>query len=452
MGVRVLPRLSRGDEGRPRGDLAPASGWGENVLGRGFRPFVDAAAGAVVEYPEISMSRIRDPDLEQLVEELNQSETSVGGISPKETLVAEMPSARLGEGGVLEEALHAMVRRGASDLLLIPGEKPILRIDGKIEGLDALPLDDHDLRSMFAPRLDQRLRARLEEEGAVDFSLRLGPSENPWRFRINLHRQRSRLAAAIRSLPRRIPTLGELNLPSELSDLVATAQGLVLVCGPTGAGKTSTLAALVGEINRRRACHVLSIEDPVEYEHRNLRAVIEQVEIGTDSPSFGLALKAALRQDPDVILVGEMRDLETIATALTAAETGHLILSTLHTPDSLHAIHRIVDAFPEGQQEQIRLQLALSLHAVICQHLLPRAGGGGRVPAVEILRATPAVRNHIRTGTVQRIPNEITLGKRAGMTSMEASLASLVKKGLVDAQEARMRSTRPAELDSLLRE
>ena len=397
------------------------------------------------------MSSFRDPDLDQLVEQLNRTD---GPGDPEEPLDEESSATettRFGEGGLLEEALQTMARKGASDLLLIAGEKPILRIDGHLEALDALPLDDQDLRAMFGPRLDERLRRNLEERGAADFSLRLGGAEAAWRFRVNLHRQRGRFAASVRSLPRRIPTLADLGLPQELADLAETSQGLVLVCGPTGAGKTSTLAALVAEINRRRACHVLCIEDPVEYEHRNQKAVIEQIEIGTDSPDFGAALKAALRQDPDVILVGEMRDLETISTALTAAETGHLILSTLHTPDSLHAIHRIVDAFPEGQQEQIRLQLALSLHAIVCQRLLPRVGGGRRVPAVEVLRASPAVRNHIRSGTVQRIPHEITLGKRAGMISMEESLATLVRKGWVAMDEARMRSTKPAELESLLR-
>jgi twitching motility protein PilT len=225
----------------------------------------------------------------------------------------------------------------------------------------------------------------------------------------------------------------------------------VLLCGPTGSGKTSTLAALVAEINRTRTCHVITIEDPIEYEQASGRAYIEHVEVGRDAPSFAAALRAALRQDPDVILVGEMRDLETIATALTAAETGHLILSTLHVNDVSQAIHRVVDVFPAEQQVQVRQQLALSLHAMVCQHLVPRADGRGRVPALEILVATYAARNHVRTGKLEHLYTEITLGKRHGMVTMEESLARLVKARAITVEEARMRASHPDELEGHLR-
>jgi twitching motility protein PilT len=239
-------------------------------------------------------------------------------------------------------------------------------------------------------------------------------------------------------------------LPSALASLLESSHGLVLVCGPTGAGKSSTMAALVGELNRRRACHIVTIEDPVEFAHLNQRSLIEHVEVGRDAPSFAAALRAALRQDPDVLLIGEMRDLETIATALTAAETGHLVLATLHTHDVAQAVHRVVDVFPAGQQGQIRQQLALSLRAILCQQLVPRTDGRGRLPATELLLANYPVRNHIRLDRQARLHQEIQLGKRQGMWSMEDSLADLAQRGLVSVEEAKMRAAHPEELSSLL--
>ena len=225
-----------------------------------------------------------------------------------------------------------------------------------------------------------------------------------------------------------MPSLASLNLPPALAELVKPSRGLILVCGPTGSGKSSTLAAMVGEINRSRTSHIITIEDPIEYEHRSIRSVIEHVEVGRDARSFHDALRASLRQDPDVILVGEMRDLETVATALTAAETGHLVLSTLHTNDAQQAVHRVVDVFPPAQQSQIRHQLALSLHAIVVQQLVPRADGRGRVPAIELLLANYPVRHHIRSDDLQKLYNEITIGKRHGMIAMEESLALLVRR------------------------
>ncbi|HEV7921946.1 MAG TPA: PilT/PilU family type 4a pilus ATPase [Thermoanaerobaculia bacterium] len=398
-----------------------------------------------------------DPDLEQLVRELNQTE---GGDQERDSEPqpeqAPWPAATLSEGNPLERLLIEMAQRGASDLLLLAGLPPTLRLGGRLTRTDAPVLDAADVQALFAPSMTSRLRQRIDEDGAADFSLRLGkpPSDEDrraWRFRVNLHRQRGTLAAAVRALPTEVPTLQQLNLPPSLAELVKPTRGLVLVCGPTGSGKSTTLAALVGEINRGEARHVITIEDPIEYEHRNGRSVIEQVEVGRDSPSFSAALRAALRQDPDVILVGEMRDLETVATALTAAETGHLILSTLHTSDATQAIHRMVDVFPPAQQTQIKQQLALSLNAIVVQQLIPRADNNGRAVAVEVLLANYAVRNHIRQERLQNLANEITLGKRQGMISLEDSLARLVQQGLITADDARVRSSRPDELESVMR-
>ncbi|HEY8021862.1 MAG TPA: PilT/PilU family type 4a pilus ATPase, partial [Thermoanaerobaculia bacterium] len=379
----------------------------------------------------------RDPELDRLVDQLNsgsasgRAATALPEIEP-EPLGGEALEVRraalVDDGEPLSRLLFDMARRGASDLLLLPDLPPVLRLDGRLGATSHPALSEEEIRLMFAPYLvAARARRQLAEEGSADFSLRLaGGGEGApagYRFRVNLHRQRGRLAAALRALPREIPTLARLNLPPALAKLVQVTRGLVLLCGPTGSGKSSTLAALLGEINRTRAAHILTIEDPVEYEHGNLRSIVEQVEIGLDAPSFASALRASLRQDPDVILVGEMRDLETVATALTAAETGHLILSTLHTSDVVQAIHRIVDVFPAGQQAQIRQQLALALHAIVFQQLLPRADGGGRVPAIELLMATYPVRHHIRSQSLQKLYTEVTLGKAHGMISFEDSLA-----------------------------
>ena len=409
-----------------------------------------------------------DPGLDRLVEDLNRSAPAAqdpegpepaaspaagaGGGTPERPRLVRRPPVEPGDS--LEELLLEMVRAEASDLLLVAGEPPVVRLDGQLKKTSRETVDADDLRSLFLPYLDEALRSTLERRGSADLSLRLGERsavDERWRFRVNLHRQRGTLAAAVRALPRRIPTLEELNLPASLAELVRPTRGLVLVCGPTGAGKTSTLAALVGEINRARTAHVITIEDPVEYLHENRRSIVEQLEVGADTPSFADALWACLRQDPDVILVGEMRDLETVAAALTAAETGHLVLSTLHTHDVAQAVHRIVDVFPAAQQAQIRHQLALSLSAVVCQQLLPRSDGRrGRVPAVEVLKVNHAVRNHIRRENTQSLATEITLGRRQGMIALEASLADLVSAGVVSYEDAFARSSRPDELESLL--
>lgn len=388
---------------------------------------------------------IRDAQLDELVKEVNRSDVQ----EERQATTSGWPPALVPSDSPIEALLTEMVKRGASDLLILGGTKPIFRVGGRLVAADRPALSLDDVEALIGAFITSRIRERMDEEGSADFSIRLAkPTE---RFRINMHRQRGTLAASIRALPAAIPTLQELNLPATLAELVKPTRGLVLVCGPTGSGKSTTLAALVGEVNRNESRHIITIEDPIEYEHRNNRSVIEQVEIGRDAPSFASALRSSLRQDPDVILVGEMRDLETVATALTAAETGHLILSTLHTSDAAQAIHRIVDVFPPVQQTQIKQQLALSLNAVVVQQLVPRANAPGRCVAVEVLLATNAVRNLIRNDKVQNLISEITLGKRQGMISLEDSLARLVRQGLISVEDARIRSARPEELDSLLR-
>jgi twitching motility protein PilT len=393
-----------------------------------------------------------DPALEALVRELNDVEPATDEARAPQ----RWPAQSVPEGNALEQLLIEVAQRGASDLLLVVGVAPVFRVSGRLARTTDSPLTSEDIQSLLAGVVTGRVREKLENDGSADLSLRLSRSvdesdRRAWRFRVNVHRQRGTLAAAIRALPTEVPTLAQLRLPSSLAELVKPTRGLVLVCGPTGSGKSTTLAALVGELNRTDARHIITIEDPIEYEHRNTKSIIEQIEVGRDAPSFASALRASLRQDPDVILVGEMRDLETVSTALTAAETGHLILSTLHTSDASQAIHRIVDVFPPAQQTQIRQQLALSLNAIVVQHLVPRSDDKGRAVAVEVLLANNAIRNHIRNERLQNLATEITLGKRSGMISLEDSLARLVLDGLITVDDARGRSARPDELESLLR-
>jgi twitching motility protein PilT len=401
---------------------------------------------------------IRDPELEKLISEVNVGDQPVAE-TPNDEPVAIDVAERLevGDGEPVRYLLAEMVRRRASDLLLVPGSPPTVRVNGRLRPLPLDPLEPGQVEGLFAGHLGTRSRNLLVEEGTADFSLRLLPGEDDalggssgWRLRVNLQRQRGQLAAGIRLLPKRIPTLAELNLPRDLTRMVAPERGLVLVSGPTGSGKSTTLAALVDHLNRTEGRHVITIEDPVEYEHRSLHCLVEQVEVGTDTPSFSAALRAALRRDPDVILVGEMRDLETISTVLTAAETGHLILSTLHTADATRAINRVIDVFPVAQQDQVRQQLALGLHAVICQQLVPTVDGAGRVPALEVLVGTYPVRNHVRKQQAQHLYNEMMTGAGVGMVQMEASLADLALRGVIDRDEARCRANRPDELDRRL--
>ena len=402
-------------------------------------------------------------DLNRLIRSLNASAAPGDGEGPllehvreEDGAVAPLasPSAAPVEGEVaprLAALLAETVRRGGTDLLLVPGSAPVLRLHGALEPVPSVeggPFGPSEAFELLAPSLSAERRRRYATDGAVDLSLRLGTLG---RFRVNLHRTRRGSAAAIRVLPKRIPPLAELGLPESLYDLTKAARGLVLVTGATGSGKTTTLAALVDRINRTQSRHVVTIEDPVEYEHAHGTSVVEQVEVGADAPSFAAALVAALRQDPDVILVGEMRDLETTRAALTAAETGHLVLATLHTNDVPQTVNRITDIFPAEQQGTVRQQLSLALSAVLCQQLVPRADGKGRVVATELMLATDAVRAHVRKGTFHQLHTELTLGRRFGMATMEDSLARLVKAGTITEAEARLRSAHPDDLAALLR-
>jgi twitching motility protein PilT len=382
-------------------------------------------------------------DINRLIAELNSGaprpETAAGETD-------EEPSSKAPDGR-LEGWLAQLVARRGSDLLLVADAPPAVRRDGDFEFLDADRLTGPEIERAVLPALSAAARRAYKEKWNADGSLRRGAQ----RFRVNLHRERGRAAAAIRALPAEPPTLSSLGLPDEVGRLARLPRGLVLVTGPTGSGKTTTLAALVGEINRSSARHVVTIEDPIEYEHAHRSSVVEQVEIGTDAPDFASALRAALRQAPDVLVIGEMRDPETMSIALAAAETGHLVLSTLHSSDTAGAVARLADSFPPERQGTVRQEIAMSIAAILSQHLLPRADGRGRVVAVELLLATDGARQHIRKNALHHLHQEIAIGRRIGATSLEQSLARLVKEGLVAPDEARARAPHAEEFDSFLR-
>jgi twitching motility protein PilT len=360
---------------------------------------------------------------------------------------------RMGNKGWAKMDIYSMLRtmkeKGASDLHIVPGTSPTLRIDGILVPLEERKLTAEESKPLIYSLMDDEKIREFEQNKELDFSWGLRGSESspqtpdPGRFRVNAHFQRGSVAAAIRTIPDRISSLVELNLPSLLEKLALKEKGLILVTGPSGCGKTTTLAALVEIINEQRAAHIIVIEDPVEYMHSHKKGIVEQREVGEDTLSFASSLKYCLRQDPDVISIGEMRDLETIATAITAAETGHLILATLHTPDAPLAIDRIIDVFPPHQQYQIRMQLSTTLLAVIAQILLPRKDGAGRVPAVELLIANPAVSNLIRSKKTHQLYAVMQTGGRSGMRTMDQALKELVQKGLVSFETALSRARDP---------
>jgi twitching motility protein PilT len=351
-------------------------------------------------------------ELSRLVDELNRSTTA----------------AKTGEGTSIDRLLALAVQRGASDVILVAGAGIALRVKGSLTQPGGKPLSSEELRSLLLPLLTTRQAEELETNKSLDFCFVRG---SIGRFRANFHFQRGTLAASIRLLPAQIPSLESLHLPLGLAQLAERRQGLVLLTGPTGCGKTSTLAALLDLINARRRDHIITIEDPVEYQHANRSSIVEQIEVGHDTPSFALAVRSVLRQDPDVILVGEMRDSETMSAALTAAETGHLVLSSLHTNDTSQTISRILDIFPAGHQSQIRQQLSLALLAIVTQQLVPALDNANRYPAVEILMATNAIRNLIRTAQDHQIRSHISTGRSEGMMTMEQSLAELVSAGRI---------------------
>ncbi|MEW5895278.1 MAG: type IV pilus twitching motility protein PilT [Candidatus Omnitrophota bacterium] len=321
----------------------------------------------------------------------------------------------------------------ASDIHLTYDSPPILRIDGKLVPTDFEPMTKDALKRLIYGILSDRQKEKIEVEKELDFSLALSGMD---RYRVNVHIQRGSVEAAFRRIPLFIPTMEELGLPPVMADLARKKNGLVLVTGPTGTGKTTTLAAIINLINEERENLIIMIEDPIEYMHFNKKSIIKQREVFADTNSFAEALKRSLRQDPDIIVVGEMRDLETIATALTAAETGHLVLATLHTPDAPQTIQRIIDVFPSHQQTQVKLQLASALQGVISQNLLSRADGAGRVLATEVMIATPAVRNLIREQAIEQLPTAIQTGSAYGMHSMDKSLQLLFREGIISYEDA----------------
>ena len=358
-------------------------------------------------------------DLERLVEELNSAQRVV-------------PPA----GARIDRWLELVADREASDLLLLPGEPPALRIEGRIVRTDGTVLDGVDVEEMVLPVLPPHASEAYRRNGSADASRRL---PGLGRFRINLHRERGRAAATIRMLPARVPEFASLQLPAGAEILSRIPRGLVIVGGATGSGKTTTVAAIVDDINRREARHIITIEDPIEYEHTNQRGVIQQIEIGSDAPDFPTALRSALRQAPDVLVVGEMRDPETMRIALAAGETGHLVFTTLHTTDTASTLGRMVDSFPPERQPTVRQELAAALAAVFVQTLIPRRSGG-LVPAAELLIVSYGARQHVRRHALHHLHQEITMTRRQGSFTLEDSLAHLVKQDVVDRAEAALRA------------
>jgi twitching motility protein PilT len=364
-------------------------------------------------------------DLDRLAEELQRQSGAV--------------PVRVATGARLDAWLQVVADRGASDLILLAGEPPTLRVDGLIVRTTGAEIDGVDIEQMVLPELPPHAQRAYRDAGIADASYKV---PGVGRFRVNLHRERGRAAACIRMLPKKVPALSSLDLPAGTEQLSRIQRGLVLVGGAAGSGKTTTVAALVDEINKRDAKHIITIEDPIEYEHTNQKSVIQQVEIGIDAPDFPTALRAALRQAPDVIVVGEMRDPETMQIALAAGETGHLVLSTLHTTDLPSTIARMTDSFSAERQSTIRQEIAAALSAVYLQSLLPRQGGG-RVPVAELLMVSYGARQHIRRNQLQHLHQEVTITRRQGSFTLEECLARLVKAGALNRSDAALRANHP---------
>lgn len=369
------------------------------------------------------------PELDRLVTELNA-----------------LGSRRTQEANRLDDWLALLRGQGGSDLYLVSGAPPAIRRQGAVRPLAEPPLDGEEIEDAVLPALPAYAAEQYRKHGIADASLRRGAGG---RFRVNLHRERGRAAASIRALPLNPPELSELGLPPGIEALSRLAHGLVLVGGPTGSGKTTTVAALVDAINRRDAKHIITIEDPIEYEHPHRRSLVEQVEIGIDAPDFTTALRSAVRQSPDVIMVGEMRDPETMRIALAAGETGHLVFSTLHTSDVASTVSRVSDAFPSERQTTIRQELAMALAAVMTQVLVPGTAGNN-VPAAELLMVGYGARQNIRKNSLQHLHQEITMSRRDGSFTFEECLAGLVGRGAISTDEARVRARHREELDGLL--
>jgi twitching motility protein PilT len=346
------------------------------------------------------------------------------------------------------DIILAALERRASDVHLTVGAPPTVRVRGRLQGLEDFPvLGVQDTREIVYSIMSDAQRQQFENLRQVDFSYSVPRTA---RLRVNAFVQRGAVAAAFRVIPGHTASLDELGMPPAVLEMTTLPRGIVLVTGPTGSGKSTTLAAMIDEINSTRDDHILTIEDPIEFLHDHKRCLVNQRELGTDATSFADALRAGLRQDPDVILVGEMRDLETISTALTAAETGHLVLATLHTQDAPQTIDRVIDVFPPHQQQHVRVMLSVALQGVVAQQLMPTADGSGRVAAVEVLLPTPAVRNLIREGKTHQIYSAIQTGAAHGMRTMDTALVELVRAGKISREAARRRASVPAELARLM--
>jgi twitching motility protein PilT len=344
---------------------------------------------------------------------------------------------------LIDYLLSEALALNASDVILVNGSSPTLRVNGVLKSLPGGELSAEDIWNLLTPLMSPSRLEELNQQKCLDFCFERGAAG---RFRANLHFQRGSIAASIRLLPSQIPTLESLHLPPSLSALAERRQGLILLTGATGCGKTSTMAALINAINSNRHDHIITIEDPIEFQQPNQCSLVEQIEVGSDTPGFAQAVRAVLRQDPDVILIGEMRDSETMAAALTAAETGHLVLTSLHTNDAAQTVSRILDIFPAGFQSQMRRQLSLALLAVIHQRLLPAVNGIDRYPAVEILMASSGIRNLIRRGDDHQLRANIETGRSEGMQTMEQSLAELVRTERISRETAYAHTSHPEDL------
>ncbi len=351
------------------------------------------------------------------------------------------------DGDKILTLLTAAKRTGASDLLLVAGAPPSIYVNTRMDILAKEPLGTSELDDMIAALLNTKQRERLNQHRDLDFSI---GRADLGRCRVNIHYQRRSLAVAVRFVEPKIPGLEELNLPPRLAELADLPRGLVLVTGPTGSGKSTTLAALLQCINRQRRAHVITLEDPIEFAFENDKSIIEQREIGDDSPSFADALRHVVRQKPDVILVGEMRDLETVSAALTAAETGHLVLASLHTNTAAQTIERVMDVFDSRRQQQVRVQLGATLRAIACQALFPNERDGGMVPAVELMIMTPAIARAIRDNNTHLIDGMIETGGQHGMQTLDAAIAALVREGLISRDSAMAKTAEPERLERLL--
>jgi len=373
-----------------------------------------------------------DDDLDHLASELN--------------LVApQRPAEAPGTHRSIESWLRRLRELQGSDLLLVTGAPPVVRTQGRLLPTSDIVLGNDDITAAIGPLVSSRLLEAYQRGAAIDLAFTV---RGLGRFRMNYHRERGRAAAAIRALPLRIPKLADLRFTHDISMLTTQPRGLVLIGGPTGSGKTTTVASLIAEINVRDARHIVTVEDPIEYDHSHQRSIVEQIEIGVDAPDFPTALRSALRQAPDVIVVGEMRDPETMRIALAAAETGHLVFATVHATDVSAAIARIADGFPVERQNAVRQELAMALSAVLTQTLLPTASGA-LVPAAELLMVGYGARQHIRKNALQHLHQEITITRKAGSFTFEESLTKLVERGAIDRNEARLRAPHPEEFDSI---